>query len=160
MGNPMFLLIGFSKLYWIKNVVDVVSLDFCWVFGRLSQCSTRGQNGYGNWIQSLRRQGVLMAMFCNMSPWQRRLTHFVLLVLHSRSLLAWLPISQTPPYIPFSFWPPISQTPPYIPFSFWPIISFPVYNPAPVFSLVFAFENLNMNELCIQFKRLEQNKIH
>ena len=142
----MFLLIGFFKLYWIKNVVDVVSLDFCWVLAGFSWC-THGQNGDGNWMQSLRRQGVLMAMFCNMSPWRRRLTRSGLarLVSHSKSLLAGLPVSQTPPYIPFSF---------------WPFVSLPVYNPAPVFPLVFAFENLNMNELCIQFKRLEQNWIH
>lgn len=102
-------------------------------------------NGSRNWMQSLRRQGVLMAVFYNMSPWQRS-PQSVLLVI----------TLQVPPHVV-----PNLPNPIFYPTLFWPMASFPIYNLASAFLLlfsVFAFEN--MNELCIQFKRLEQNKVH
>lgn len=105
-------------------------------------------NGFRNWMQSLQRQGVLMAVFNNMSPWQRSLTQSVLLVI----------TLQVPPHVV-----PNLPNPIFYPTLLWPMASFPIYNLASTFLLlllfmVFAFEN--MNELCIQFKRLEQNKVH
>lgn len=104
-------------------------------------------NGFRNWMQSLWRQGVLMAVFYNMSPWQWGLTQSVLLV---------ITLQVSPRVLPnllnLIFYPTL----------LWPMASFPICNFASTFLLllfmVFAFEN--MNELCIQFKRLGQNKVH
>ena len=74
------LLSSETKKSWIKNAVDIVALDLA-----SSSWCAHGQNGDRSWMQSLRRQGVLMAVFYNTSPWQPSLTHSMLFVINFSS---------------------------------------------------------------------------
>lgn len=79
-----------------------------------------------------------MAVFYNMSPWQPSLTHSMLLV-------------RTAPHGAL-------PTLPHALSSFRPLASLPIHSLAPALSWGFAFENLNINALGIQLRRLEENR--